>query len=118
MKKLLLPILLASATGLISCQGKGKPSEPSSKEEKPNTNYKPAFEGQTRITPVKTSTPYNVEVLNTSLGKPWGIINLPDGRFLITEKSGYMNVVSADGKQVSKIEGFPKVDFKRTGWNA
>lgn len=115
MKKLLLPILLASATGLISCQGKGKPSEPSAKEEKPNTNYKPAFEGQTRITPVKTSTPYNVEVLNTSLGKPWGIINLPDGRFLITEKSGYMNVVSADGKQVSKIEGFPKVDSKGQG---
>ncbi|CAD7806653.1 Aldose sugar dehydrogenase YliI [Chryseobacterium aquaeductus] len=115
MKKLLLPIVLASATTIVSCQGKGKPSEPSAKEEKPNTSYKPAFQGQTRITPVKTTTAYNVEVLNKDLGKPWGIINLPDGRFLITEKSGFINVVSTDGKQVSKIEGFPKVDDKGQG---
>lgn len=115
MKKLLLPILLASATTMISCQGKGKPSEPSAKEEKPNTSYKPAFKGQTRIAPIKTSTPYNVEVLTKDLGKPWGIINLPDGKFLITEKTGFMNVISTDGKQISKIEGFPKVDSKGQG---
>lgn len=115
MKKLLLPILLAAATTIFSCQGKGKPSEPSAKQEKPNTSYKPVFDGQTRIAPVKTTTPYNVEILNTSLGKPWGIINLPDGRFLITEKSGFINVVSTDGKMVSKIEGFPKVDDKGQG---
>jgi len=115
MKKLLLPILLASATTMTSCQGKGKPSEPSAKEEKPNTSYKPAFKGQTRIAPIKTSTPYNVEVLTKDLGKPWGIINLPDGKFLITEKTGFMNVVSTDGKQISKIEGFAKVDSKGQG---
>ena len=63
----------------------------------------------------KNNNTFNVEVLNTSLGKPWGIINLPDGRFLITEKSGFMNVVSADGKQVTKINGFPKVDDKGQG---
>ena len=100
---------------MISCQGKGKPSEPSAKEEKPNTSYKPAFKEQTRIAPIKTSTPYNVEILTKDLGKPWGIINLPDGKFLITEKTGFMNVVSTDGKQISKIEGFPKVDSKGQG---
>lgn len=115
MKKFLLPVLLASATTMISCQGKGKPSESSAKEEKPNTNYKPAFAGQTRIKQIKTATPYNVEVLTKDLGKPWGIINLPDGRFLITEKTGFINVVSADGKQMLKIEGFPKVDDKGQG---
>lgn len=115
MKKLLLPIVLVSATMIVSCQGKGKRSEPAATAEKANTNYKPAFEGQTRIAPVKTTTPYNVEVLNTSLGKPWGMINLPDGRFLITEKSGFINVVSTDGKTMSKIEGFPKVDDKGQG---
>ncbi|MEY8758101.1 PQQ-dependent sugar dehydrogenase [Chryseobacterium tongliaoense] len=82
---------------------------------KPNSNYKPAFEGQTRIKAVKSSTAYQVEILNKDLGKPWGIINLPDGRFLITEKTGFMNVVSADGKTVSKISGFPKVDSKGQG---
>ncbi|MCX8522775.1 PQQ-dependent sugar dehydrogenase [Chryseobacterium formosus] len=115
MNKLLLPILLASATTIVSCQGKGQPSEPSAKEEKANTDYKPAFAGQTRVKAVKTETPYHVEVLTKDLGKPWGIINLPDGKFLITEKSGFMNVVSADGKQISKIGGFPKVDSKGQG---
>ena len=115
MKKVFLPIIFASATTLVSCQGKGKPNEPSSREEKSNTNYKPAFAGQTRITQIKTTTPYQVEIINRSLGRPWGIINLPDGRFLITEKTGFMNVVSADGKNVAKIEGFPKVDSKGQG---
>lgn len=84
--------------------------------EKPNSpEYKPAFAGQTRIKAIKTTTPYQVEVLNKDLGKPWGIINLPDGKFLITDKRGYMNAISADGKQVLKIEGFPKVDSKGQG---
>lgn len=83
--------------------------------EKPNSNYTPAFSGQTRIKAVKTSGAYHVEVLNKDLGRPWGIINLPDGKFLVTDKRGYMNVISSDGKQVSKIEGFPKVDSKGQG---
>jgi len=115
MLKYTLPILLSFSFVSYSCQSKGEQSELTAKEEKPNTDYKPAFAGQTRATPVKTKTPYKVEILNTSLGKPWGIINLPDGRFLITEKTGFMNLVSADGKEVSKIEGFPKVDARGQG---
>ena len=83
--------------------------------EKPNTQYKPAFEGQTRIAAVQTKAAYNVEVITTNLGRPWGIINLPDGRFLITEKSGFMNIVSKDGKTTTKISGFPKVDASSQG---
>ncbi|WET47896.1 PQQ-dependent sugar dehydrogenase [Chryseobacterium indologenes] len=82
---------------------------------KPNSEYQPAFKGQTRIKALKTNTAYNVEILNKDLGRPWGIINLPDGRFLITDKRGYMNVVSMDGKEISKVEGFPKVDAKGQG---
>lgn len=115
MIKSTLPTLFCSCFLFFSCQWKGQPSKPTAQEETPNTDYKSAFAGQTRITPVKTTTPFAVEVLNKSLGKPWGIINLPDGRFLITEKSGFMNVVSADGKQVTKINGFPKVDDKGQG---
>lgn len=83
--------------------------------DKNSPNFKPAFLGQTRIEGVKTKTTYNVEVINSDLGKPWGITNLPDGRFLITEKSGFVNVVSADGKTISKIEGFPTVAAKAQG---
>lgn len=105
---------------LSSCQKNNAKAQKVSNDgsvetEKPNSNYKPAFQGQTRIRAVKTSTSYKVEVLNKDLGRPWGIINLPDGKFLITEKSGYMNIVSQDGGQISKISGFPKVDSKGQG---
>ncbi|MBC7555459.1 MAG: PQQ-dependent sugar dehydrogenase, partial [Chryseobacterium sp.] len=77
--------------------------------------YRAAFENQTRAKGIKTETAYNVEVINSNLGRPWGITNLPDGQFLITDKSGYLNVLSADGKIITKIEGFPKVDNKGQG---
>ena len=83
--------------------------------DKNSPEYQSAFAGQTRIDGVKTSTEYQVEVINKDLGKPWGIINLPDGRFLITEKSGFMNIVSSDGKTSIKVEGLPKVDDKGQG---
>ncbi len=82
---------------------------------KHSPEYQPVFAGQTRISGVKTTTPYIVEVINSDLGRPWGIINLPDGRFLITEKSGYMIILSADGKLKTKVEGLPKVDAKGQG---
>ncbi|UKB83812.1 PQQ-dependent sugar dehydrogenase [Chryseobacterium sp. MEBOG06] len=106
-------ILSSCSKNDVKAQKTGK--DGSVETEKPNSEYKPAFPGQTRIKAVKTNTLYNVEIINQELGKPWGIINLPDGRFLITDKRGYMNVVSADGKQMSKIEGFPKVDSKGQG---
>ena len=113
---------------LISCGGNSKSQNTQNetvvengKLANPETStpnspeYKPAFSGQTRIEGIKTSTPYQVEAINSDLGKPWGITNLPDGRFLITEKSGFMNIVSADGKTISKVEGFPKVDSRGQG---
>ena len=91
-------------------------SLPNPETSNPNSpEYKPVFSGQTRIQGVKTASPYKVEVINTNLGKPWGITNLSDGRFLITEKSGFMNIVSADGKTITKVEGFPKVDARGQG---
>ncbi|HRP57876.1 PQQ-dependent sugar dehydrogenase [Agriterribacter sp.] len=76
----------------------------------PNVDYKPAFEGQTRVNGVKTTTPYKVEKIAENLGRPWAVVPMPDGRLLITEKSGYMEIHSADGALVKKITGFPKVD--------
>ncbi|MGN6493837.1 MAG: PQQ-dependent sugar dehydrogenase [Agriterribacter sp.] len=76
----------------------------------PNSTYKPAFEGQTRIGAVKTTTPYQVDKLAEKLGRPWAVIVMPDEKLLITEKSGYMEIHNADGSLVKKITGFPKVD--------
>ncbi len=74
-----------------------------------NTDYKPAFAGQTRIASVKTTTPYKTELLAEKLGRPWAIIPLPDGRLLITEKSGFMLIHDANGKPIKKITGLPEV---------
>lgn len=83
--------------------------------ERPNTNYKPAFEGQTRIAGVKTKTPYQVDKLTSSLKSPWAIIPLPDGRLLITEKAGVMQIYDQTGLKIKTIEGFPKVDDRGQG---
>jgi len=88
---------------------------PPVEKKKANSNYKPAFKGQTRIAGVKTSTAYNVEKIADKLGKPWAVIPLPDGRLLITVKSGYMEVHAATGALVKKITGFPAVEARGQG---
>lgn len=81
----------------------------------PNSDYKPAFPEQTRIGGVKTTTPYKVEKIAGSLGAPFGIVTMPDGRLMVTLKSGYMEIHDADGKLVKKITGFPDVLFEGQG---
>lgn len=80
-----------------------------------NTDYKPAFPGQTRIGAVETTTPYQVDQLATDLGRPWAIILLPDEKFLITEKTGHMQIRNTDGSLAKKITGLPKVDDRDQG---
>lgn len=76
----------------------------------PNTNYKPAFEGQTRVKAVKTTTSYQSKIITKDLNRPWGIAVLPDGRFLITEKGGTMRIASVDGTLSAPITGLPPVN--------
>ncbi|MBM3415541.1 MAG: PQQ-dependent sugar dehydrogenase [Bacteroidetes bacterium] len=80
-----------------------------------NTEYKPAFAGQTRIGAVKTRTAYKVEKIAQGLGRPWAVVPMPDGRLLLTEKSGYMEIHNAAGPLVKKITGFPAVDDRGQG---
>lgn len=80
-----------------------------------NSNYKPAFAGQTRIGAVKTTTPYKVDKLADKIGKPWAIVPMPDGRLLITDKTGFMQIYDASGVLVKKITGFPAVDDRSQG---
>jgi aldose sugar dehydrogenase len=78
--------------------------------KKPNSEYSPAFEGQTRIKGVKTTTPYKIEKIAENIGKPWAITLLPDSRWIVTDKTGFMTLYSADGKLQTKVTGFPAVD--------
>lgn len=80
-----------------------------------NTTYKPAFAGQTRAGSVKTTTPYEIKVLSTDLKSPWGLTELPDGRWLITEKSGSLRIADKDGKIGAAITGIPAVHARGQG---
>ncbi|GAB3951137.1 PQQ-dependent sugar dehydrogenase [Spirosoma harenae] len=81
----------------------------------PNSDYKSAFSGQTRIAGVKSSTNYEGKVLTETLQKPWGIYSLPDGRLLVTEKEGTMRIVTTAGKVSEPITGLPKVNSSGQG---
>ena len=108
----ILPVVAAAC--FCGCGGGGskanKPVVATEENAKANTDYKPAFAGQTRIKKVVTVTPYKVEKLVEKLGRPWAIIPLPDGRLMITEKSGYITIHSADGVLLKKVTGLPAVD--------
>ena len=94
------------------------PSTPTSPVETnpPNTNYSPAFSGQTRINRVRTVSDYQVNSLTTNLSNPWGITALPDGRLLITEKAGRMRIVTPTTGEVSNpISGIPTVNSAGQG---
>ena len=82
---------------------------------KANTDYKPAFKGQTRIAGIKTVTPYKDEKIAEKIGKPWAVVPMVDGRLLITDKTGFMQIYTSSGVLVKKITGFPEVDSKGQG---
>ena len=82
----------------------------------PNSpQYKPAFQGQTRVAGVKTQAALDAKVLTDKLVNPWGIVSLPDGRFLITEKAGAMRIATSNGEVSAPITGLPKVNDNGQG---
>jgi glucose/arabinose dehydrogenase len=74
----------------------------------PNADFAPAFEGQTRAPLMETST-ISVDVFASGFDFPWGIAPLPDGRFLVTERGGAMQIVGADGTRLGEVMGVPRV---------
>lgn len=50
-----------------------------------------------------------------SFDEPWAMAFLPDGRLLVTEKSGRLLVVSQAGERSSPVTGAPEVDYGGQG---
>jgi aldose sugar dehydrogenase len=111
MKKVILMLIGGAALLVSPCGLRAQQTASTSVEtKKPNSDYKPAFEGQTRIGAVVTKTSYEGKVLASTLKRPWGIAALPDGRFIVTEKGGTIRIVSATGTVGDSINGVPKVN--------
>lgn len=118
MRNLILIFLTASCFVITSCKDNvaeetgisGADTLASVETNAPNSNYRPAFPGQTRIAAVKSTAKWEGKILTQSLRSPWGITSLPDGRLLITEKAGTMRVVTTTGQIGEPITGIPTVN--------
>ncbi len=124
MRKGILVLFTGCTLVLVSCEKKSsKQSATATRDstvapvetKEPNTAYKPAFPGQTRIAGVKSTTPYEGKVLTSELKSPWGLTSLPDGRLLITEKAGTLRIATPSGELSEPITGIPAVSSEGQG---
>ena len=58
--------------------------------------------------------PFQIQVV-AHFESPWAMTFLPDGRLLITEKTGTLLLVSADGQQRTRVDGIPAVASEGQG---
>jgi aldose sugar dehydrogenase len=90
--------------------GEVLPSGPPVEQGAPNTQFEPAFPGQTRAPAMTSQTKLRVTEL-ASFATPWALAFLPDRRMLVTEKlSGRMFLVTPEGAKSPAITGVPAVD--------
>jgi glucose/arabinose dehydrogenase len=75
---------------------------------------------------------FKIEIVASGLDTPWGEVFLPDGRMLVTERSGHIRIISKDGKlDPNPVKGTPTPwvrqdggyfdiaihpDYKKNGW--
>jgi glucose/arabinose dehydrogenase len=70
----------------------------------------PAFEGQTRAPQPETPVATTIDVVAEGLPHLWAMEFLPDGRMLVTAKSGVLHIVTPEGEVSEPITGLPEVD--------
>jgi glucose/arabinose dehydrogenase len=71
--------------------------------------------GSSAATPPAAEVAPTVTTLNSSLSSPWGMAVLPSGELLITQKSGSLLRVSADGASTTPISGILPVNDSGQG---
>ncbi|MEM1116028.1 MAG: PQQ-dependent sugar dehydrogenase [Bacteroidota bacterium] len=59
--------------------------------------------------------PVGVYPVATGLARPWAMAFLPDGRMLVTERTGQLRIVTPDGGVSAPVEGVPEVVARGQG---
>jgi aldose sugar dehydrogenase len=75
----------------------------------------PAFQNQTRAPVIQDDLELEIKVIADGLVHPWGVDQLPNGSWIVTERPGRMRIVSSDGTVSEPIAGLPAVDARRQG---
>ncbi|MGD8175789.1 PQQ-dependent sugar dehydrogenase [Marinimicrobium sp. ARAG 43.8] len=57
----------------------------------------------------------SVTTITDGLSNPWGMTFLPNGDMLVTERSGDMRIVSADGTKSAPLKGLPEIVSRGQG---
>ena len=78
-------------------------------------DQQPAFPSQTRAPIINDRTQLISTVVAEGLENPWGMAELPEGGWLVTERPGRMRLVRPDGTVSEPIRGVPEVVAKGQG---
>jgi glucose/arabinose dehydrogenase len=76
---------------------------------------KPAFADQTRAPVIADRIELRRTVVADGLVNPWGMVQLPDGAWLVTERPGRLRLIGADGRISQPVRGLPEVDARGQG---
>ncbi|MGN7832746.1 PQQ-dependent sugar dehydrogenase [Pseudoxanthomonas sp. 22568] len=98
-----LALALFAVTALSACQARDGDSQPAA-AAKPAPAQPPAARALS-----SALGNIQVSVLAQGLDHPWGLALLPEGGFLVTERSGQLRRVGADGAISAPLAGVPKV---------
>ena len=62
----------------------------------------------------QSNEPFEIEEI-FEFERPWAMAFLPDGRILVTEKSGVLRMVSQDGESLGIVQNIPDVSYRGQG---
>ncbi len=106
--------LAFAATALLSLTGAAAAQDFNAAP--PNAaSQRPAFDGQTRAPVIDADAAPQRSVVASGLDHPWGMAQLPDGGWLVTERPGRLRIVGADGTVSVPVPGLPEVDARGQG---